>query len=320
MALGGVWGCAPDPALVYVDLDQAAALVVAPVEAQVAVGQEALGSEQAIPDLEQRGLFIGSAAERATEALEIYRQTQEKAAKAVLDRLEKAYALEVDRAERTARAEAAQGYDERLEAMIASLHDVFVDHAEKVGELRYELDRLVGFPDPDPKSLRVPRTSDAQATKRFNDAKAVRDAIQALDDQFRTEVQSRVDALSAAHLLRLNQIGVDADADRRLALERAHRDADALAQDALVLLETTALDPNAQLAAVPGAESSVNSGPVAGRPIAKGADTAETREDLEAQLEVFIKVYRYRLSTRPSEGRDVTQEFLQWRRNYMVGR
>ena len=313
-------GCARDPALVYVDLNKVAAASLQPVDAPRTDKQPEIGSTESIPQLDERDLFIGSAEERATAALELYQKTQEQAAKAVLDRLQKAYTAEAEREAGTETEQARQQYQDGVQKEIDAMHALFEKHAKDVGQLRYDLTAVVGFPDPDPRSLRVPRETDVEATKRFNKAKALRTQIKDLDDAFREEVKTRTATLSEGYNKRLNQIGLEASEARKQALERAKKDADALAQNALALLERTALDPSAKLTAVPGAESSVNSGPEQRKPLAKSTGAKEPRDEIKAQLEVFLKVYRYRLAKRPSEGRDVTQEFLQWRRIYMVGR
>jgi hypothetical protein len=321
LVLVGVWGCASDPDLVYVDLSDAELRQSGPPVTGFRFDVDSYTIVQELPGIEPTNVFFGSAQERAVEALRVYRQTQQDAAEAVLERLRKAYLNEVELSVRTETTQADKEHSARLDKAVEEIHAVFLRHAAAVEPLRYELTQLVGFPDPDPRSLKVPLEENQEAYKRFLRARTLREQIIALDEEYRTEVARRMAAVRAVRDQRYAEIEADAGAKRSDALARARQEADRVSNDAMAALEPTALDPSAQLSAVPGATASVQSGPVsvATQP-SQSAVLRETEQDLEDQLEVFLKTYRYRRTPDKSLGRDVTEEFLVWRRKFTDGR
>ncbi len=320
IALIGVWGCAPDPDLVYVDLNAAELRSTTTAVSAHGFSSEAYSLERSVPTIEGTDVFFGSAEQRAVEALNVYRETQRQATQAVLERLKRTFLNEVDLTVKTEKAEVDKLYGEMLTTEVAELYVLFLEHAKMVEPLRFELTQIVGFPDPDPRSLKVPLESNEKAYGRFLKARTIREQIIALDATYRAEVVRRMGAIEDLRQARLATIDLQGDAMRAEAVQRAKQEADKVSADALAALEPTALDPDAQLPAVPGASSSVNSGPVSvASPPSLGA-LRETTNDLEAQLEVFLKTYRYRRTRDASLGRDATREFLEWRRKYTDGR
>jgi hypothetical protein len=317
--LVGAWGCVPSPELVYVDLDAAELRETAPVSLGGGFSAEALSHEESIADLEGQDLLIGSAEERAVRALEVYRKAQEQAAQAVLDRLETAYLAEVALYESTEATALREEYARWLDTELQELHEVFVEHARRVEPLRYELTRLVGFPDPDPNSVKVPLQSNVRAYQNHLAAKAVRGQIKALGDAFRQNVAGRLERVDRERTERLNAISAQGEAMRQDALRRAQAEANAVSESALPALERTVLDPEARLSPVAGASSSVNSRAVTVPAAGESNPPVETRADLESQLQVFLKTFRYRMTKSPTLGRNVTQEFVEWRRKYVAG-
>jgi hypothetical protein len=276
--------------------------------------------EQSVPGLAETEVYFGSAEERALEALRVYRQAQDRAAQAVLERLRRAYLVEVEQAVGDDQKEVQEQYADELDAAVDELYALFLAHAAEVEPLRFSLTEIVGFPDPDPRSLKVPLESNTEAYQNFLKARALREQIIALVSEYRRQVNERFKSLEIARDARLAAISQRAEGLRAEALRRAQADADKVTQDAQSALEGTALDTEARLPAVPGASSSVQSGPVsvASSPGAPGL--RETLEDVEAQLQVFLKTYGYRRTRDASLGRDATQEFVEWRRKYMAGR
>lgn len=321
LVLVGVWGCAPDPDLVYVDLSKAELRKSGPSVTAFQFDAASYSLVQELPAVPETDVFFGSAEDRAVEALRVYRQTQQEAALAVLERLKKAYLNEVELTVKTETTQADKAFAERLDVVVAEIRAVFMSFADEVEPLRYELTQIVGFPDPDPRSLKVPLEENQAAYKRFLRARTLREQIIALEAEYEADVARRLAAVKAMRDQRLAEIGADAQAKRSDAVARAKQEADRVSNDALTALEPTALDPTAQLSAVPGATASVQSSPVsvATRPD-QSAVLKETQKDLEDQLEVFLKTYRYRRTPDRTLGRDATQEFLEWRRKFTDGR
>ena len=317
--LSGAWGCSPGPELVYVDVGSVKLMQGARPQADGSFRADGYSIQQSIPDLSGQDLMIGSAERRAQEALDVYKKAQEQAAQSVLERLKLAYLEEAKLYEQTEQTALKASYAQWVDSALAELHDLFVAHAEKEEPLRYALVKLVGFPDPDPNSVKVPLPENLAATKRFEAAKAVRAHLEALDKAYDAEVSSRMTEIERRKAQRLGEIAATGTAMRLDAVERARRESEAVAANALAVLEHTALDPEAKLAPVPGASSTVNSGPVSVPPSGQGAAPGETRSDVQAQLQVFLKAYGYRLTTDPRKGRNVTQQFVEWRLKYKVG-
>lgn len=319
IALVGVWGCAPDPELVYVDLSSVvtASAPIVEVRPGESAGQDEMTT--AIPDMQAQDVYIGSAEERALEALQLFRNAQTRATEAVLQRLKNAYMTEAAVYESSETAALNQEYAAWLDAAMDELHQDFVVHAEQVEPLRYRLTRLVGFPDPDPGSVRVPLETNEKAYKNYEAAKALRGQINDLQAKFKATVDAKLGAIEARRDRRIAEIGAETDVLKADAVRRAQAEADAVSQVALTELERTALDPEARLPAVAGAQSSVNSGS-APKPLEGGATSLrESKADVEEQLGVFLKVHGYRLSKTKGKGRDATKEFLDWRRSYTDG-
>jgi hypothetical protein len=318
-ALLGVWGCGPDPDLVYVDLDAVDLRESRPAGGGYGFDTETYSLEQTVPPLGETDVFFGSAEERAVAALQVYQQAQREAAQAVLERLRKAYLVEAEQSVAAQEKGVEQDYQKWLDEAVEGLYELFVQYAAEIEPVRYELTQIVGFPDPDPRSLKVPLESNEKAYKSFLRARTLREQIIALEAEYEAEVERRLGALQAARDARLAALATTADELRSDALRRAQAEAEKVTQDARTVLEASALDPEARLPAVPGASASVNSGPVSVVPTPGAPGLRETREDVEAQLHVFLKTYRYRRTRDATLGRNATQEFLEWRRKYMAG-
>ncbi|MCH8979110.1 MAG: hypothetical protein IH945_07695 [Armatimonadetes bacterium] len=314
-------GCASDPSLVYVDLNAVPRMAVEPQgTGWAARTSEGFESSQSIPGLEARSLFIGSAEDRAAEALAVYAETQRAAIEGVLVRLRASYLAEVDREEQRGLDQIGAEYEVWLDEAVEDLHDLFLDHVGETAELRYRLAWMVGLPDPDPESRNRPLTADKAARRAFDERRAMRDRLKEMDAEYKKAVRERFDGLATERARRTAELAASLEGRRQEARAAAQREAEAVTQEALAAMERTALDPEAQLPGVLGAASAVNSDPVSVAPWRAGDRRAESVDDLRAQLDVFLKVNGYRLTDSPTRGRQKTQEFIAWRRNYLAGR
>lgn len=319
--LFGVLGCGKPAERVYVDLT-AVSLSTSPVvevSDGVARGQ-AIRTDVALPELGQRDLFIGSEEDRAKKALEVYSKTQESAVAGVVDRLEKLYMAEVSAAQREEAQRIQDAYHVRAQEELDRLRADFEAHAETVGELRAKLAAIVGFPDPDPKSLRVPPSHDKSASAKFQDAKGLREQIIAQDTKFRDLAATRMKSLEDERAQMLARLEYQTQEQRSRAVERAREESKSVAQQSLSVLERTALSPETQLPAVAGVGSSVDSRPRAPQPIQPGTSVVESAKALKEQLDAFLRVHNYRLAKAKGRARDATQEFVAWRKKFTEGR
>lgn len=313
----GVIGCSSDTAKVYVNLSAIPLVKTERVQTDALISSTgAYRSSVELPELEQRDLFIGSAEEKAREALEVYQTAQEQAVKTVLARLEKAYTAEITKTLRDNQRKVDDEFQTWVDSEISSLRSEFDKHAEIVGALRNDLTGLVGFPDPDPRSIRVPPSHDKEATERFQKATALRALVKEQESKYKNHVRMRLSALEDRRTALMASLAENSDIDRKVALARAQSEARAVAQQALAVLERTALSPETQLPAVTGAQSSVDSRPVISAPLIDATQMIESQESLREQLVVFLKVMNYRLVDSPKKGRDATSEFLEWRQKY----
>ena len=319
LSLTGVCGCASGPELVYVDLSAVEPLSVN-VAPSAASGHEPreIGSTGSILALEERRVFIGSAQDKASDALEVYLQTQAEAAESVLNGLRDAYMAEVDSAQRDGEQLILEEYKAWLDTEFDELHAEFVKHAKLTGPLRYELSWKVGFPDPDPGSLAT--STDEIEMRKLESVKGVRERLNALDSTFRSLVAERLGRLEREQESKMRALEAEMNGERAAALQRAQKEADAVTAQAFAILQRSALDPEAQLPAVPSVESAVNS-ELATRWTWQTSDPpSESQEQLRAQLAVYLRVHGFQLTEQHGEGRDVTQEFVVWRRIYLAGR
>lgn len=317
----GAGGCASDPSLVYVDLNAVQRMAVEPQATPWASSSsEGFESFQSIARLDERSLFIGSAEDRATEALAVYTETQRVAIEAVLERLQASYLAEVNREQQRGTEQIGADYEVWLDEAVEDLHDLFLNHVQETAVLRYRLAWRVGLPDPDPESRNPPLNADESAVKAFNEVRDMRLRLKEMDAEFKMAVKERFDGLAAERTRRAADLAISLEGRRKEAQDAARREAEAVTQEALAAMERTALDPEAELPGVPGALSAVNSDPVSVEPWRAGVRRAESAEDVRAQLEVYLKVHGYRLTDNPGRGRQRTQDFIAWRRNYLAGR
>lgn len=315
----GVWGCASGPELVYVDMSAVEPMAVsAAPDARNEHSQEAISSSGEIPALEERSVFIGSDQDKATQALSLYLKTQEQAAESVLKGRREAYLAEVDSLQRDGEELILDEYRAWLDEAFEELHELFLQHAKKIGPLWHDLSWRVGFPDPDPGSITT--SSDQFKARTLQEAKELRIGLRAMDGEFRTLVSERLSRIEEERSSRVSAFTAEMDEKRVDALERAQKDADAVTEQAFAILERSALDPEAQLPAVPSVGSAVNSEPAPRWNWPSRDRLAESQDDLRAHLEVFLKVNGFKLAKSPGKARDVTQEFVVWRRNYLAGR
>ena len=315
----GVCGCASDPEFVYVDLDAVELRTVssAPQTESGFVSQE-IASSVTIDALDERSVFIGSSQDKAEEALRYYLETQEVAAAAVLKDLQEAYLAQVDTLQKEGEESLAVEYRLWLDSAFEELHTEFEVHADEVGKLWRSLSWRVGFPDPDPRSLA--KSSDFTRSRQLAEAKELREDIRQRDTSFRDLVSEKIGLIQAERDRKLGQYRSEMDTQRIIELDRAKKEADAFTEQAFAILERSALDPEAQLPAVPRADSAVNSAPAPRWDWQKPTLPKETRDDLRTQLEIFLKVNGFKLADSREGAKDVTQEFVAWRRNYLAGR
>ncbi|MCU0315047.1 MAG: hypothetical protein MUC92_00480 [Fimbriimonadaceae bacterium] len=236
----------------------------------------------------------------------------------------------VQRANREVSAEAReklQALTERFESqtkeILEELRLIFESHARQVGPKRVTLAFLVGFPDPDPGSERQARGKEPEEIRRLREAQQVRSEIAQLEAEYR---RSTDDAL--ARLYREFREGIaKLDQENREELGRrtaeSEQQAREIVRDSVPKVQETMLDAPKQLPPVSNREVGISSAPSARRqatPIQPASPARYTDERRwEDQKETFLQSRNYRLAQPGEKGKDVTEEFLKWRRQFANG-
>lgn len=311
----GVCGCGPDPEVVSINwsrLQPQTEITVVPTHRPQRVVVQ--GSSATIPVSPQKQLYVDSAQGRAESALDLIRAEQERAFRQIVEDLRRAYSRDVARWGITEAERIDASYEAQLDQAYADFRAVFERYTPELGELWIEIANLAGFPDPDPKSKRVPRQTDQVATKRFERSKVIRTRIQELANDYRREIESVLANLQRARLEALS------DRDTRLTEMQQEREQEALAQARAIVqvavgrLEATALDPRQVLPTVPAESVAI---PAAEASTFGQRFTAPPQRESEAQIrkrvDIFLAVRHYKLG---QKGRDVTDEFLTWQRTF----
>lgn len=240
-------------------------------------------------------------------------------------RIKKLYELEADR---IAKAKFGDMNPKKLSALRvaeAKIHEAFLAYASQRGPLVAKLALLVGFPDPDRGSARIPAGDLFLANQRFEQAKALRAQIVALDagylaqtQKWLKEAQDQIDEDLTQMQLQVQQLKDEADS-------RAETEATRMAASFQRELGISPTGLNeVRLPAVPG---------VAYQPHAPGppppmspttieslqGDRAVRLKILQSRLRIWIGLKGYVLAAR-GQGRDATKEFNTWMLSLESGR
>jgi len=206
------------------------------------------------------------------------------------------------------------------------IYEAFVKYAAARGPLLAQLSLIVGFPDPDPQSSRVPPADRVVAAKRFDEAKQLRADISKLDAAYLADtnqiLQSTRDEVELNLVQARQQIQKMKDeADQRAAAEAAAQ----LAGTA----KNIEIDPSTigevQLGAANGSGVRIQNPSVAGTRVSApmtepGASRAEAKRRLQEELGLWLAQNDYRLADRKAGARDATKEFEAWLTEMGLGR
>ena len=315
----GVLGCSPNPELVYIDLAAVADAELESIQFVRLGGEDMPGAELSIVDLDGSRLFIGSAEDRAAIAMKAYVDNQERAYSQALARLEGTYLREVESFDAEQRKSIQEEHDKRVDATFLAIREEFEVHANHVGKMWQELAWLARFPDPDPDSRRVPPAGDEIATRRFERAKELREQLALANSKHRDSVGATLAALDAALSEDMDHLKLELDEKRRAAIDRAEAAARSAAQAELEDVQRSALDPEAVLVAVDGVVATVDGVSGSLEPWNASPNRRQTEQEVERHADTFARLRGYVLSDDPGE-KDVTEDFVSWRKQFALGR
>ncbi len=307
-------GCGQDPNKVYVDLAKADELHLPALEAapQPPI-QTVKSSSVSIPASAPRDLYLGANKDRLARAEAVLAENQRLAFKEVSARLKEAFALEIDHIEAEQRRKLKQNEREELAKIYEGLRIVFVEYAQKIGQRRLKLAALVGVPDPDPQSLRPPISRAKESQRRWEEAKSLRGQIKTLDEEFRKEVATRRVVAQTKFNSDLTELAA------AISEMRVKRDLEAEAE--AVRMTTTKRNLQIResirresIPAEPGASATLQSFP----PRQSAPQPSQERPmppTARLELDIWLSVKHYQLVGKQA-GRDATQEFLAWRKQF----
>lgn len=316
-------GCQPAPERVYVDLDSVTERPFLALEAvPPAEWSPVLAQMLEIQGLPESEIQVESAEELAKRGLEALELSQERALQDTLERLRRAYLLEVRRFESERRQEIMARQEILLNEAYDELYARFLAMAQETGPRYWELSWLSGFPDPDPQSRRRPISARAFEVAYFERARQLREEIEALHLEHRSGIVDVLDRLDSDLIAELAQVEAEVEAIRRDRELQARIDAEEIARATLEEIQATTIELRRTLPAIPAVAVRIEgSERLPALPsMAPDRRTESHKSMMEQQLEVFARVQGYELVQRPQAGRDATEEFIQWREKFQVTR
>ncbi len=313
IGLIGLWGCASSaPRAVWVDLsqlDQPAPRSL-PIPAPPAAIQPT-AQTVSFAGLPERELFLGDREERFRVARREVRANLRRAYEEVRADFLAGYLGDVREFETRERDDISARERASLEAWSNEVRGVFERIAPLIGTHRFALANLVGFPDPDPDSKRVPLEADRFAQRPFEESKGHRKAIMGLSEEFWKEVASLRSGIEAAAQddrtrLEVRLAQLEQDAVRRASADAASLTRSDEGEDPMLGPKSTRVPAEAG-ASAPVLASGARSLPVVplGSPIAR-------HHWLVSRAKLWAAIHHYQLVDQPRQGADKTREFAVW--------
>lgn len=317
--------CSPPNTPVFIDesrllrLENVAHFTVSPMPTPPA----ALGEmEASLPGLPATRIQdMGSGVDTSVNEIE---QRQREAILVLQQRLRKVYEAEVRRAKRradqTLDASRARAYADAND----KLWESFNRYAEERSPLVAELALLVGWPDPNPHSKGDPAQLAPIPKATFLRAKALRESLNLLDDQFIEEVRQAFQLAKEATDDEVKKAEQQVEQVRLAMNQKAD-------QEAFRQVRATPKELGLQLSgpstvvlpAVPTIKVKMLKPPhlpatARVRSLQIGARDPDRRWLIQHDLDIWLHLQRHFLAPRSSAARDATEEFLTWRKNLLA--
>lgn len=322
VAIGLGVSCAPRPKLVYVDVDSLISTPVQPTH-QASQPKSPAGSPATsaqISALEKRIVSFPVKGDPLHEARQIVAKSEQDAVREIAQRLSKTYLNEVDDIYAERKRSLSPAEQESYDKVFAQIRQRFTVYAEKRGPLLVKLAAKVGWPDPDPTSLRVPDDSNKRRLAVFKQAKELRENIKSLDYEYDKDIQALLDESKASLEQAFAGLEVEIEELRAKKLEQA--EAEARKQVASVRDQIHSLvvgDPSVTLETVPSKEVAFPSASPQAYPAQKRTVQDNASQEVKADLAIWLAQNRFLLAPK-GKARDATEEFKEWRNKKLSGR
>lgn len=319
LVIVGVGGCSPDPELVFIDRSRFAEVDLRPAATGMSIPTRSIaGATFSLPSLNTRTLYVASVRERFESAMLQVQSDQEALVRQMFEALRKLYMGELATLEARERERIEEEGEVALDEAYAQVRAIFEKYAKPIGQKWIRLSWLVGFPDPDPRSRRAPRTDNKEQIARFEEAVRLRKEIRELGELYRDEVGAQLQVVNNEQRALLAQLAQEFNIRRIEREAEAEAEAKEIGLRAISQLQGFVLDPTQVLPPLPGDQVVV---PPAGTTIprldpAPGETAFAPTERLADQIKIFTGIHHYELSSTPRGARNVTEEFARWRSRY----
>lgn len=231
-------------------------------------------------------------------------------------KLSRSYLAEVRGLREDKRKELEEAHIRSLDSAWKGIREKFDDLSKKTGPMNYRLSWLSGFPDPDPSSRRR-SVSDKLRQAELDEAAKIRTRVKELEDQYRLEVRSLLAGLQAEKDSALNRMTEEENRQDADLVRQADAEAKRRAAQALSAIAETDFQPQGILPAQPSIRVQDP-----GVKATSATDwSSESRspwplnERLKDEAMIYIRLQGGIFSPGPEGARDVTREFMAWRRS-----
>ncbi|CAN5466492.1 hypothetical protein BH11ARM1_BH11ARM1_01520 [soil metagenome] len=322
-----VGGCKPTTQSVYVDMASVlrAPAVNVPARPNIATPPKPLGAVTRTMPAKPATPIKDNLRGSGPHIRELIQQAQVQALKDIQIRLRKFYDSELKRFELEQQRTVSDAETKAYEDATNRIRAAFEVYATKRMPVFTQLTLFAGFPDPNPKSKLPNVEMTPVLQKRFDDTVELRKQLKVIDDEFDNavgEILGDVQDLTAMNVadMRLKVEQFKQDLDKKAADEAASQVRATSADLGLTLIEPIKI----VLPATPShsvtipAEHPMTSAPEV--PVSGILTKAEDREKLlRQQLNIWAKLNRYEIDSKPGHSTDKTNEFLQWKQKFQAG-
>lgn len=316
-------GCQQAPERVFVDVDRVSERPFLALEPMpLANLNPILAQSFELESLAPVEIQIESAEELARRGFAALEANQAQALQDTLERLRRAYRIEVRRIEAQRRDEILERQEILLNSAYEELYAKFLAMAQETGPRYWELSWLADFPDPDPESRRRPISARAFEIAYFERARELRAEIKALHLQHKEEIAGILDNLESNLAVELNELEREIGVIRQESEAQAIIDANEIARASLEDVQQTTIELRRVLPGIPAVTMQIRGGERSPHPpnMAGRAQYESHAEMVERQIAIFAKVQGYELVSTVSAGRDATEEFIEWRKQFQITR
>jgi hypothetical protein len=320
--LTGVFGCAKNPVLVYVDTEKLITqrpLHFEPIhKPQIKSSQYPINKNIDLPKLSAEKVFENADRFREELRKKLYIKTHKNLVEEILNDLNRAEITEIKKIEFDQKSEIAKKKKELIERSYKQLRQLFLKYSEPAGEAQFKLASIMGFPDADPESLRIPTPSDNKKTYEYNQAKKLRQTLKSLHTGFYNEFHALLNSAELQSESELKEL-----AERILKLyETARSKAEEEAKRITESKEKNAFWKDRNIAStlpkVPGKRLHYSHSLSLNQPDPEQKKTIihSNRKSILYHVRLWAKINKYTLTTNPNKGQNLTQEFAQWKKQY----